>query len=170
MLSFSRRFHSNLVLLSSLALLNGISVLSSQPVRASAEWPANLRPLVSALERAGYRVLLEKPPIPGAYGATNSRKKMIWVAPISIDLGIAKQTLIHEAVHAAQGCPTGKMTEIGWTTELSNAVDREIAGILYRNYPHAKFSLEREAFGMQANPQAFSLISQALTQRCSKRL
>ena len=163
-----RRLTSSLLLLGSLVLLSGTSVLLVQPVKASAEWPADLLSLVNALKRAGYRVLLEQPPIPGAYGATNSRKKMIWVAPISIDLGIAKQTLIHEAVHAAQGCPTGKMTEVGWTTELTNAVDREIVGILYRNYPHAKFRLEREAFGMQANPKAFALISQALRQRCSK--
>ena len=133
---------------------------------AAPQWPADWLPLVKALQQAGYQVRFEKPPIQGAYGATNSRKKIIWVAPISVDMGIGRQTLIHEAVHGAQGCPTGKLQTIGWTTEMVNAVDREVAGILYRNYPHAKFDVEREAFAMQGNPRAFPLIIAALRERC----
>ena len=133
---------------------------------AAPQWPADWLPLVKALQQAGYQVRFEKPPIQGAYGATNSRKKIIWVAPISVDLGIGRQTLIHEAVHGAQGCPTGKLQTIGWKTEMVNAVDREVAGILYRNYAHAKFDVEREAFAMQGNPKAFPLIIAALRERC----
>ena len=133
---------------------------------AAPQWPADLLPLVRALQQAGYQVRFEKPPIQGAYGATNSRKKIIWVAPISVDLGIGRQTLIHEAVHGAQGCPTGKLQRIGWKTEMVNSVDREVAGILYRNYAHAKFDVEREAFAMQGNPNAFSWIIAALKERC----
>lgn len=135
-------------------------------VQSAPQWPEDLLPLVKALQQAGYQVRFEKPPIQGAYGATNYRKKIIWVAPISVDLGIARQTLIHEAVHGAQGCPAGKLQRIGWKTEMVNAVDREIAGILYRNYPHAKFDVEREAFSMQSNPNAFPLIIEALKERC----
>ena len=133
---------------------------------ASPSWPPDLLPLVKALQIAGYQVRFEKPPIQGAYGATNARKKIIWVAPITVDLGIARQTLIHEAVHGAQGCPKGKLQPIGWKTEMVNAVDREVAGILYRNYAHAKFDVEREAFAMQGNPRAIELITTALQQRC----
>ena len=135
-------------------------------VQSAPQWPENLLPLVKALQKAGYQVRFEKPPIQGAYGATNYRKKIIWVAPISVDLGIARQTLIHEAVHGAQGCPAGKLQRIGWKTDMPNAVEREIAGILYRNYPHAKFDVEREAFSMQSNPNAFPLIIEALKERC----
>jgi len=133
---------------------------------ASSTWPTDLVPLVKALQNAGYQVRFEKPPIQGAYGATNARKKIIWVAPITVDLGIARQTLIHEAVHGAQGCPKGKLQPIGWKTDMVNSVDREVAGILYRNYAHAKFDVEREAFAMQGNPRAIELISMALKQRC----
>ena len=133
---------------------------------ASPKWPVDWLPLVKALQQAGYQVLFEKPPVQGAYGATNARKKIIWVAPIAVDLGIGRQTLIHEAVHGAQGCPTGKMQTIGWPTSMVNSVDREVAGILYRNYAHAKFDVEREAFAMQGNPKAFPLIIAALKERC----
>ena len=146
-----------------LALVCGVASLR---VDAAPQWPADWLPLVKALQQAGYQVRFEKPPIQGAYGATNSRKKIIWVAPISVDLGIGRQTLIHEAVHGAQGCKTGKLETIGWPTSMVNAVDREVAGILYRNYAHAKFDVEREAFAMQGNPKAFPLIIAALKERC----
>ena len=146
--------------------LGALSLALPSGALAAPKWPADWLPLVKALQQAGYQVRFEKPPIQGAYGATNSRKKIIWVAPISVDLGIGRQTLIHEAVHGAQGCPTGKLQTIGWKTEMVNAVDREVAGILYRNYAHAKFDVEREAFAMQGNPKAFPLIIAALKERC----
>ena len=145
-----------------------LSMPSSTAARASSvsAFPADLRPLVRALQAAGYQVRFENPPIAGAYGATNARKKTIWLAPISVDLGIARQTLIHEAVHAAQGCPTGRYEQIGWSVTLPYAVDRSIEGILYRKYPHKRFPVEREAFFMQSHPQAFEEIAKALKQRC----
>jgi hypothetical protein len=147
--------------LSSYLILSLLASAKSIPA-----WPTDLLPLVKALQQAGYQVRFEKPPIQGAYGATNARKKIIWVAPIAFDLGIGRQTLIHEAVHGAQACPTGQLQKIGWKNEMVNAVDREVAGILYRNYPHAKFDVEREAFAMQGHPKAIELISAALKQRC----
>ena len=128
--------------------------------------PADWMPLVRVLREVGYDFRFEKPPIEGAYGATNERKKILWVAPISVDMGIGRQTLIHEAVHAAQGCPKGKYVPIGWQVALPVAVERSIEGILYREYPHSKFPIEREAFTMQSHPQAFTEIAKALRQRC----
>ena len=152
-----------------LALLSagliGLWVMAS-PARTEAPFPAELMPLVRSLRQAGYTVLFAKPPVQGAYGATNARKKMVWLAPITVELGIARQALIHEAVHAAQGCPKGKLTTIGWSYGLLPAVEREMKGVLYRNYPHAKHDVEREAFMMQGHPKAFELIAAALKQRC----
>ncbi len=128
--------------------------------------PSDWMPLVRALRAAGYDFRFSKPPVDGAYGATNARKKILWVAPISIDMGIGRQTLIHEAVHAAQGCPDGKYVPIGWQLSLPYAVERAIEAILYKQYPHSKFPIEREAFTMQSHPQAFSEISKALKERC----
>ena len=155
---------------SSLVLASVLSVSAHVGLAVQAapakDFPPDLQPLVRSLRQAGYDVRFAKPPVAGAYGATNARKKIIWVAPISVDMGIARQTLIHEAVHAAQGCPTGQYEPIGWSVTLPNAVDRSIEGILYRKYPHKKFPVEREAFFMQSHPQAFAEISKALRQRC----
>lgn len=149
---------------SSLALSVGAVMDSS--ARAAERFPAEWQPLVQALRSAGYDMRFSQPPVAGAYGATDARKKIVWVAPISVALGIGRQTLIHEAVHAAQACPTGKYELIGWTVSLPNAVDRSIEGILYRKYPHKKFPVEREAFFMQSHPNAFAEIIKALKQRC----
>lgn len=141
------------------------SPLLAQQTQARS-FPSDLQPLLSALQRAKYTVLLAPPPIPGAYGATDSRRKRIWVAPISIDLGIVRQTLIHEAVHAAQSCPTGKLTPLGIDVPLSYKIDREISGLLYRGYAHSKFEVEREAFALQGQAGAPALLIRQLDQRC----
>ena len=136
-------------------------------VTAMQALPPDLQPLLRALERARYAVFLAPPPTPGAYGATDPKRRMIWIAPISIDLGIARPVLIHEAVHAAQACPKGKLTPIGWGgLTLQTSVDREISGLLYRGYAHSKHDVEREAFAMQGQPQAMAQVIAALRQRC----
>ncbi|NDC16228.1 MAG: hypothetical protein EBZ76_13990, partial [Synechococcaceae bacterium WB9_2_170] len=71
-------------------------------VTAMQALPPELKPLVRALERARYAVFVAPPPIPGAYGATDPKRRMIWVSPLAIEMGIARQVLVHEAVHAAQ--------------------------------------------------------------------
>lgn len=146
-------------------------VMSTNLARAEQDpallvWPAELRPLAAELRRVGYSIRFSKPPIPGAYGATDPKKKIIWIAPITQELGILRQSFLHEAVHATQGCPSGRMRPVGWSFNLSPAVDREIAGIMYRNYAHSKYPLEREAFGMQGNPQAVKFIVSELKRRC----
>ena len=162
--------HHLILALASISVAGPSPVLaqpSPRPLQQSTiEWPSEVRPLLQALRQAGYKLFLSKPPIPGAYGATNARKKLIWLAPITIDLGIARQALIHEAVHAAQGCPKGKLRPIGWTLPMERVVDREVSGVLYRNYPHAKHDVEREAFAMQGHPRAFEMVAAALKQRC----
>lgn len=136
------------------------------PIKAGPQIPPSFIPLVQALRQAGYQFRFETPPIAGAYGATDSLKKIVWVAPISVDMGIARQTLIHEAVHAAQACPTGRYELIGWSITLPNSVDRSIEGILYRSYSHKRFPVEREAFFMQSHPNAVPMIISALKERC----
>lgn len=129
-------------------------------------FPLDLFPLVNVLRDAGYTVHFSKPPLAGAYGVTNARNKEIWLAPISVDMGIARQVLIHEAVHAAQACPNGTYEAIGWTVSLPKSVEVKIKGILYKKYRRKNFDVEKEAFYMQSHPQAFMEISKALRQRC----
>lgn len=143
------------------------SFLSATRVQSGPRVPDDFIPLIKALRSSGFQFRYSSPPVQGAYGATNARTKVIWVAPISVDLGIGRQTLIHEAVHAAQSCPTGRYEPIGWVLpQLPKAVDREIAAILYRKYPHKQFQVEREAFYMQSHPNAIALIKEALIKRC----
>jgi hypothetical protein len=128
--------------------------------------PPETKPVLKALERARYAVFLAPPPIQGAYGATDVKRRLIWVAPIAIELGIARQVLLHEAVHAAQGCPKGKLTPLGWSINVDHVVDREISALLFRGYAHGKHDVEREAFMAQGHPRAIPMVVEALRQRC----
>ena len=159
-----RSFFSSLASVSVLSY----SILGAKDAMANnmVLFPAELLPLVNVLREVGYEVNFEKPPLDGAYGATNGRQKKIWIAPISVHMGIARQVLIHEAVHAAQACPKGIYEPIGWNVSLPTNVEVSIKGILYRNYRRKNYLVEREAFYMQSHPSAFSEISKALKQRC----
>ena len=142
--------------------LTAIEAMSNQ----ESTLPADLVPLVNVLIDAGYTVHFSNPPLAGAYGATDARKKTIWLAPISVDMGIARQVLIHEAVHAAQACPNGIYEPIGWRVSLPKSVEVTIKEILFRKYRRKNIAVEKEAFYMQSHPQAFKEISKALRERC----
>ena len=151
--------------ISSITIFGSVATAKDENNQAM-QVPQNLIPLVQILREAGYKVNFSKPPIPGAYGATNARKKKIWIAPISVDMGIARQTLIHEAVHAAQGCPNGRYEPIGWNVSIPKNVETTIKQILYQKYARKDYAVEKEAFYMQSHPEAFKKISAALKQRC----
>ena len=148
--------------------LASLQAFSATEAEASAKGgiPAELVPLVNALKEAGYEVYMSKPPVNGAYGATNARQRKIWLAPISVEMGIARQVLIHEAVHAAQACPKGIYKPIGWEITLPKNVEATIKGILYRKYRRKDYAIEKEAFYMQNHPNAFTEITMALKDRC----
>lgn len=128
--------------------------------------PAELEPLRIALERHGFRVLLQPPPRAGNYGLFESRTRRLWIAPVSFDLGIGRHTFLHEAAHAAQSCPAGKLTPIGWRLPLNPVVAQEIQGLTTQHYHFNTWPLEREAFAVQGQPNAMALIIRALDQRC----
>jgi len=128
--------------------------------------PSELEPLRIALERHGFRVLLQPPPRAGTYGLFESGSKRLWIAPVSFDLGIGRHTFLHEAAHAAQSCPAGKLTPIGWKLPLNPVVAQEIQGITTRHYHFNTWPLELEAFAVQGQPNAMDLIIRALDQRC----
>ncbi len=128
--------------------------------------PAELQPLLRELRQRGFTVLLQAPPRRGNYGLFEAKSKTLWVAPVAFDLGIGRQTLLHEAAHAAQSCPRGVLTPIGWKVTLSPVVEREIGGILTTRYGHGNLAVEREAFGLQGQADAVSKLITALRQRC----
>ena len=128
----------------------------------------DLQELVRALRSIDYDVRFEKTPIPGKYGLTNAKKKTIWVAPITIEMGIFRKTLIHEAVHAVQSCKTGKLIPIGWELSVSAVIEQSIKSNLYLNYPRKSHKIEKEAFLMQAQEKPIPIILETLNQKCKK--
>tara|TARA_B100002051_G_scaffold104418_1_gene99709 strand:- start:60 stop:467 length:408 start_codon:yes stop_codon:yes gene_type:complete len=132
----------------------------------SAEFPAELRPLDAELRRHGFDVKLKRPPVKGVYGLYQPKKRRLWVAPITRDLGIFRQTYLHEAVHAAQSCPNGRLSLLGVTTQLKPVIRLRVQQMLYSHYSHRQSALEREAFEIQGRPDAVSLLISQLRQRC----
>jgi len=128
--------------------------------------PTDLQTLILALGKAGFRVRLEPPPVQGVYGLFESRAKTLWIAPIALELGIGRQTLLHEATHAVQSCPAGTLQAIGWRLPMATVVRREIEGITYSRYHPRQRGLEREAFALQGQPDAVALLLEALRRRC----
>ncbi|MFM7269001.1 MAG: hypothetical protein ACKOZT_10515 [Cyanobium sp.] len=128
--------------------------------------PPELLPLAKDLQRHGFRLHLAPPPAAGAYGQYVPASRALFMAPIAFDLGIGPQTFLHEAVHAVQSCPSGTLTPIGWSLPLNPVVEREISGILTQRYHHGNRLLEREAFGLQGQPDAVTRLRAALARRC----
>lgn len=127
--------------------------------------PADLQPLAQALLARGFHVRLALPPRAGAYGQFDPRSRTLWISPLSFELGIGRQTFLHEAAHAIQSCPSGVVRPIGWAYSLDPAVERGIQAILFHDYPTNR-QVEAEAFGIQGQADAVSRLLQALRQRC----
>ena len=130
------------------------------------ELDRDLQDLVRALRSIDYDVRFEKTPIPGKYGLTNAKSKTIWVAPITIEMGIFRKTLIHESVHAVQSCQSGKFVPIGWELSVSPVIEQSIKSNLYLNYPRKSHRIEKEAFLMQAQENPIPMILETLKTRC----
>lgn len=134
-----------------------------------ASLPADLRSLGRELQRHGFRLRLAPPPAAGAYGQYVPATRTLWIAPIAFELGIGRHTFLHEATHAVQSCPSGRLTPIGWRFQLDPAVERGISHILLSSYHHGNRVLEREAFGLQGQPDAPQRLLAALRSRCRRR-
>ena len=81
-----------------------------------------LKPLLELLKNKGFHIKYEIPPKRGAYGLFQSKNKTIWISPISFELGIGRQTILHEATHAAQSCQNGLLSPIGWTLRVYHCI------------------------------------------------
>ena len=153
----------NPILSVALQIMIASSALSPQPL---SRLPANLQPLIQALNTKGFKVLIALPPVRGSYGLFQSESKTLWISPVTLPLGIARQTFLHEAVHAIQSCPSGRLSPLGWRVNLTPVIEREISAILLKNYHHANRILEQEAFFLQGQKNAPSMLMKALKQRC----
>ena len=128
--------------------------------------PADLLPLRAELIRQGFKVRIESPPLSDMYGEYQPNTRTIWIAPVTIPLEIARPSFLHETVHAAQSCPDGRMTLLGIKATVLPVVDQEIKGILTTRYDQGNRALEREAFLLQSQPNAVSILIRSLRSRC----
>jgi len=120
------------------------------------------------MQRIGVEVRFAPPPRAGAYGLYESGPRRLWVAPVTDPLGIFRQTLIHEVVHAAQACPAGRVVPLGVRTVVSPVVAQSIQVLLYSSYSHSATPVEREAFEIQGRPDAVPLLLKQIKKRCLK--
>ena len=100
------------------------------------------------------------------YGLFQSKNKTLWVSPIAFELGIGRQTLLHEATHVAQSCPYGSLRPIGWQLPISQLIKREIQSILLNIYDNSQYIVEKEAFYLQGQENTIALLLEAMKQRC----
>ena len=122
--------------------------------------------LIKTLNDKGFKIRNEMPPIKSSYGLYETKTKTIWISPITENLGIYKNVLIHEAVHAAQSCPNGFLTKLDVSLNLTTFQEELINRKLLSNYNYENFLLEKEAFSIQASPNALNIIIKALNERC----
>ena len=151
------RYSAGLLLLSALLLAPGTAMADG------------LISLQQALLRHGFRIEVRQ--LPGrAYGRFIPTQKLLEISPVVHELGIAQQVLLHEAVHAAQSCPSGTLTLIGIRRQADPAVESRIRYLLSNHYRQEHMALEQEAFLLQGQTDAEALIIQALNQRCQPPL
>lgn len=135
------------------------SLLTSQSPTADQQF----LDLENRLEEAGFEVTFKLPPTRGAYGLLEEKSTTIWINPIVFELHIATQTLIHEAVHAAQVCKgKGKIRALGLDIQPIN-----YARPFFSHYRNGdRQNLEREAYAVQTQPNRFQLAISLLQKHC----
>ena len=151
------RYSAGLLLLAALLLAPGTAMADG------------LISLQQALLRHGFRIEVRQPP-GKAYGRFLSNQKLLEISPLVQELGITRPVLLHEAVHAAQSCPKGKLTLLGIKRKADPAVESRIRYLLSHHYLQEHMALEKEAFLIQGQDDAEALVIKALKERCQRPL
>jgi hypothetical protein len=129
--------------------------------------------LVETLERSGFPVRWEQPPVWGTYGLLEVKERSIWINPVVFELGIAQPTIVHEAVHAVQFCAAAAqapslpqsiedLSPLGLGITPSPLVRPYI--LQYSNSQRRQ--LELEAYALQAEPDRVDRAIELLEQYC----
>ena len=82
---------------------------------------ATIDALLQTLQRHGFRIEQRHPPNRTAYGQFIAARKLLLISPLATELGVAQAVLLHEAVHAAQSCPSGQLRPLGLTLSAAPA-------------------------------------------------
>ena len=145
-----------------LRFLNAVALFMLLPTSATA---ADLDDLYRNLLRHGFTIQERQPP-GNAYGRFIPSERRLEISPLAQDLGIARQVFLHEAVHAAQSCPNGRLSLIGVQRRAEPVVNSRIQYLLRTHYKMTNLVLEQEAFVIQSQPDAEQIIITALNKRC----
>jgi hypothetical protein len=139
-------------------VLHTMILIAQVPIQES-----SFEMLKKQLEQANFQVILDLPPQRGAYGLLKADSKKIWINPVVFDLGIAEQTLVHEAVHAAQVCKgKGKLSLLG--LEIDPLI---YAQPFFMHYADGdRKQLEREAYAVQTQSNRVELVLSLLKKYC----
>lgn len=127
----------------------------------------DLIPLLEVLKQKGFNVKFEIPPRKNVYGLFQSKSKTLWISPITFYQGIERQTILHEATHAAQSCPNGLLTPIDLKLTISPFLKKEIQRILLKNYDSNHYLIEKEAYYLQTQKDSINILLKALNERCN---
>ena len=123
--------------------------------------------LINLLKKKGFNVKFDVPPRKDVYGLFHLKSKTLWISPMSFYQGIGRQTILHEATHAAQSCPNGLLRPINLELSISPFLKKEIQRILIRNYDKSQHLIEKEAYSLQAQENSVDILLNALNERCN---
>ena len=143
-----------------------IFLINLAPIKTEEKNNKDLSKLIKLLNKKGFKIKNELPPIKKAYGLYENNTKTIWISPITSKLGIYKNVLVHEAVHAAQSCPRGFLTKLNIPIKLNSSQEKIIKMKLVNHYNHMNFLLEKEAFSIQTLPNSLEIVSKEINKRC----
>jgi len=143
-----------------------IFLINLAPIKTEEKNNKDLSNLIKLLNKKGFKIKNELPPIKEAYGLFENSTKTIWISPITNKLGIYKNVLVHEAVHAAQSCPRGFLTKLNIPIKLNSSQEKIIKMKLVNHYDHRNFLLEKEAFSIQTLPNSIEILSKEINKRC----
>ncbi len=143
-----------------------IFLLNLDSIKSEEKSNPNVADLIKLLNKKGFKIKNELPPKKRAYGLYENSTKTIWISPITKKLGIYKNVLVHEAVHAAQSCPRGFLTKLNIPIKLNSSQEKIIKMKLVNHYSHGNFLLEKEAFSIQTLPNSVETIIKEINKRC----
>lgn len=148
-----------------------VALAPTDPAALGAD-PQTLQ-LVESVERSGFAVQWEQPPVWGTYGLLDVKARSIWINPVVFELGIAQPTIVHEAVHGAQFCAAAAQD----TQSPQSIEDLSPLGLgitpspLVRPYilqysDSKRRQLELEAYALQAEPDRVERAIELLNRHC----
>lgn len=147
------------------SVLLGVPGVAASPLPAVGLAP-DLQAVVDELEFHGFQVSFAEAPNPRVWGLFLSSTKTLWVTPAAFHSGANRQTFLHEAAHAAQSCPSGLLTLIGWKNPLPEAAESALQALLVSSYPPQARPLEAEARRLAERLDAPQQLLEALRRRC----